>query len=295
LPLLMSSKQKFKNIFEYISSFSAALILAVILMDFIPHITKESCDPSDTRYNPMANWALLASGISFIGLIGLDNLLLNHSHCDSEQISREQKDCIKKDDECLKKHDHLEMHHEKAENVFSFCNSSSFGNSTSKSQAVIFVLAISFHSFLEGLVVKTGATYKLEAYDVALVVHKILESFGLSLSIHTTSFSKTTKFLLCLLFSSLTPLGMFLGGVFAGFKKVLVVFNGMALGSMFFIVFVEMVPSLFHHQKRNFKKWLVFLNGFLISAFVIWYTHLKSCGQNNKGSSNHVHGPTCNH
>jgi zinc transporter ZupT len=77
-----------------------------------------------------------------------------------------------------------------------------------QTQAVVFVLALSLHSFLEGLGLSGIAREpELWSFVVALVSHKWLEAFALGATVLNARFSKRTTFALHLLYSLLTPIG----------------------------------------------------------------------------------------
>lgn len=294
LPIYASSFNRLRKHFQFISACAVGLLLAVLILDITPHVILGPCighnhkdshgDGHSHKYShehnhkppyKYKNSSLIMSGIAFITLLSIDTLFLHHGECETSVRNKQKTECVEKYD-----HNHDEIYNESPESL-GLCNTSSIKNSKSVIQALIFVMAISIHSFLEGLAVKRSGN-KFSSYDFALIVHKILESIGLSISIQQTKFSPKVFFLLFTIFSISTPFAMLMSVMIRPDTLLFSLANGAAMGSVLFIVFVEMIPSLFHgHTSKSsiarLIKLICFLITFLISAGLIIYSHKKIC------------------
>ncbi|KAF7702758.1 Zinc transporter 7 [Cucumispora dikerogammari] len=292
-PIYVSSFKKLRKHFQFISAAAVGLLLAVLLIDIIPHVILGPCHnktenlhhghthetheththETHTHGHKYKNHALLTSGITFMFLLAIDTLFLHHGECETSTKKKQKSEC--KD---TSTHDHDEIYNESPESL-GLCNTSSIKQTKTVLQALIFVGAISIHSFLEGLAANRSKTKTgISSYEVALVVHKILESIGLSISIQQTAFSKTVFFMLFSLFSIATPVAMLLSVWLRPDTLIFCLANGAAMGSVIFIVFVEMIPSLFHGHTNKSKrvsigKMICFFISFGITGSLIIYTH----------------------
>jgi zinc transporter 1/2/3 len=154
-------------------------------------------------------------------------------------------------------------------------------NSTLK-KAIVFVIALSVHSFLEGLGISGKSIKELAWYALGLVGHKWVEAFALGVSILTSPFSGRSVFLLILLYSSLTPLGSIVGMILlmcykesSKFNVVKEILVGMSSGSFFYIGFIEMLNSEFQSAKakvngrQNRNKLMAIVAGFFFMTTIV--------------------------
>ncbi len=127
-----------------------------------------------------------------------------------------------------------------------------------KSTALVFVIAFSMHSFLEGLGLAGMLSWsEVVSYMIGLLSHKWLEAFALGLSMYQASFDKTTRNALLVIYSSLTPIGIILGMLLVGdtFRNetansyqnfcVTQVLTGLSVGSFLYVTCIEMIPREF--------------------------------------------------
>lgn len=149
-----------------------------------------------------------------------------------------------------------------------------------KAQAIVFIIALSLHSFLEGLGIPAKSGSKLIYYIIGLFGHKWIEAFALSVSVHTSGFSKKYIKFLLMLYSSLTPLGTIVGYLMIQFMSNTEWFlpfecclNGIACGSFIYIVFMEMLLSEFNNIKKRKNKFFTVVMGFLIMSFASFVVH----------------------
>lgn len=305
LPKAIKKVDKLSKIFPILTLASAGFLLAVLLLDFIPHMfphehvvlnntpskhthnASQNCcnhthahdDHDQAHYNTIVG--MVCAGLSLLGLIGIDQCIIKHDHCEESH------------DEHLHDTHHEHVHHFHSENIqqsnicnelesedfinqdIGCCNTKMLKNTESKTKALIYIFSISIHSFFEGLAMKKST---FTSYEFGIILHKILESFAIGMTLFNSAFS----FLVCLLmnafYSFLTPLGMFISRYFGsnlfqiGKVPISVIFNGLALGSLMFIVFLEMIPGAFHKKGNKSLKMLGLVLGFVLSASLIVLT-----------------------
>ncbi|KAH9385800.1 solute carrier family 39 (zinc transporter), member 1/2/3 [Nematocida major] len=152
----------------------------------------------------------------------------------------------------------------------------------SKREALIFIMALSLHSFMEGLGISSKKGSQLIWYIVSILVHKWLEAIMLGTSVLTSELSKPICFSLILIYSSLTSIGSLLGHWMSSPSEesvVTLILNGVAAGSFFYIGFVEMVGNEFETssgkltRKKTAKKILSMFIGFSFITAVIMAAH----------------------
>jgi zinc transporter ZupT len=166
-----------------------------------------------------------------------------------------------------------------------------FDSDVSFKKALILVIALSIHSFLEGLgFVSRKTTDEVFFYWVEILAHKLIEGFIVGVSISETNLKKHTKYILAVIYSSLTSIGMIVSVLSVSQESekdslILSLFNGLCTGSFFYILFVEMMISEFEHnhlntadlddnenyineKKLRFKKLSFMTLGFISMSFV---------------------------
>lgn len=155
----------------------------------------------------------------------------------------------------------------------------SLPETASEKQAFIFVLAMSLHSFMEGLGVPVKTKKELKWYMLGLVGHKWIEAIVLGVSVFQRNFSEKMNFGLIFVYSILTPLGIIIGKYsvknFNDSKGVLIkLLTGISAGSFFYIGFLEMLNSGFdnsQNKKDEFVRLLLIFTGFFVMCFVNYY------------------------
>ena len=155
--------------------------------------------------------------------------------------------------------------------------------SQSVTSTFIFVIALSVHSFMEGLgMASKNQKEELAAFLISLFAHKWIEAFALGASVMQAEFSKWMTFFVLLAYSVLTPLGIVLGILLDAFFKTYYadskvevlegVFNGAAVGSFMFVACVEMIPPQFGHgmpiNRHAYGRFLTVLFGYGVMAVV---------------------------
>ncbi|KAI5171050.1 solute carrier family 39 (zinc transporter), member 1/2/3 [Nematocida sp. LUAm3] len=143
----------------------------------------------------------------------------------------------------------------------------------SKKEALIFILALSLHSFMEGLGISNKQKDKLIWYLVSILLHKWLEAIILGTSVLTSSLTDTVSFILLVVYSSLTSIGALMGNYLAskGNPNIRHILDGIAAGSFFYIGFVEMVGNEFETSsgKLTRRKALLKIGSMLIGYLLI--------------------------
>ncbi|KRH92424.1 Zinc (Zn2+)-Iron (Fe2+) Permease (ZIP) Family, partial [Pseudoloma neurophilia] len=294
----------------------------------------------------MKNLGFFMAGLSFIFLLGIDSLLLQHSHCNNEEIvymndginhgAHQHQYChvheemhssssigdmhpnhhsdgsivieksaeiqtsqpcsapLKKNNEEVtidennsnekdqKKETKIHFHSEQKETFYleGGCNTSALKDQKGRLQAMIFIIALSIHSLFEGFAIKST---DIGIFEIGLILHKALESFALGFTVCMANFSTQFKLILMTTYSLLTPLGMFISFLLQKLPiakksaKIGHIFqstcNGLALGSILFIVCVEMIPPNFHSKGANLYKIFTLIAGYLSTCIIIYFIH----------------------
>ncbi|ELQ75037.1 Zinc (Zn2+)-Iron (Fe2+) Permease (ZIP) Family [Trachipleistophora hominis] len=307
IPRSLSRIDNIKKFYPHITVFAAGFMLAMLLLDFIPHVAgicKHGNSPHNSAHhsiseckNPLKcdlhkndehtsgnegnkhdehhhhdhghdhssgffgqNLGFLIAGCAFIFLLSIDSIVLHHSHCDNDKI-------VQMNDGL----NHGAHGHSHTHDQIGTCNTSAIKETKSKIQAIIFILALSLHSLFEGLAINKQRTFGI--FEVGIIVHKMLESFALGFTVHMAEFSFAYTIVLITVYSMLTPLGMAIA-YFLPFNKMLnTACNGLALGSILFIVCVEMIPPNFHSKSSDFIKIASLASGYVITAIIIYCMH----------------------
>lgn len=168
------------------------------------------------------------------------------------------------DDDCASCH---------SEDLVGGCHMDGLDSRSSSTQAFVFVVALSLHSFLEGLGAAAQSNKEnIFMYLISLFGHKWLEAFALGVNVLNAKFSAAFGFLLIAFYSSLTPLGIALGMLFKvtmNSVHVEAILNGCAVGSFIFVSCIEMIPPEFHKRtSHTFWKFITLCVGFLVMSIL---------------------------
>ncbi|WUR02885.1 ZIP zinc transporter [Vairimorpha necatrix] len=263
IPKAIKSVNRLTKIFPILTLSSAGFLLAVLLLDFIPHMfPHEHHNHSHEKHEHHSHGdinttvGMICAGLSLLCLIAIDQCVIKHDHCEDNQ-----------------EHDHHEHNHNE-ENI-GCCNTEMLQKTESKTKALIYIASISIHSFFEGLAIKPR---DLGSYELGIVLHKILESFAIGMTLFNSAFSFPVCLLMNAFYSILTPIGMVIsrnaaGNIYKIFDvPINFIFNGLALGSLIFIVFLEMIPGAFHKKGNKAYKMLGLILGFVLSSILIVMT-----------------------
>ena len=276
----------------------------------------------DNHHREHFQWGSLAFGLSFFGLLAIDRLFLAHRHCSEPSSSMNHivikpnattsnsihKACCASTKDTLDHHGPTSTHHhhrcahsnEQSQlkivnqhpsssqechsvNALGGCHVEGLEPGSSKVQSLFFVLALSVHSFVEGLAVQSiSTTPAMFSFFVSLFSHKCLEALALGISVYKAKFCVTHSIILGLIYSFLTPLGIIIS---IGLKETAAsgpilsaVINGLAAGSFLFVAVVEMIiPELHTYSSSTPAKFIVLHCGFFgmaaVSLFSPPHTH----------------------
>lgn len=248
-------------------------------------------------------WGSFSAGCSFLLLFAIDRLFLTHSHCADAhptQSSKTQKSAHTHEHGlhgCSHDHDHHQHHEDLSlqpdaehgscheDDVIGGCHMDGINAAASKAQTFVFVLALSIHSFLEGMGMATKNTWNgLVSFLVSLFAHKWLEAFALGTGVAKACFPAWHSFWLIFVYAALTPAGIILGMWMDAASKSTSAFShqltrqvldGLALGSFLFVSCIEMIPSEFHKKNKHAPfKFFVLCLGFVAMAVIsIFHFH----------------------
>lgn len=256
LPRVLATSQMFKEYFSVVNVFTAGLQLATILLDLIPHMSMNA----HSHHHKEDLYPLLASGFCFLLLLAIDSIFLHSEKKEHKKDHHHTQNCT---------------HQKECHENLGTCNTAAIANSKSKKEAVLFLLAISIHSFLEGLALETDL--KHIPLLAGMLFHKVLESFAIGTSMHHSVFSNASKLSLLLVYSLLTPAAILIKNLsfITQFKNIQSWFNGFCLGALLFVVFFEVIGHSFHGGKHNYKKVFSICLGYLIgsAAIILGHSH----------------------
>ncbi|KAG8537747.1 hypothetical protein GDO81_023990 [Engystomops pustulosus] len=149
-------------------------------------------------------------------------------------------------------------------------------NAHSAVRAVVLVLSLSLHSVLEGLAVGLlQESGKVLETCLALLIHKCIISFSLTLKLAQGRLRPRVILSCLLLFSFMTPLGIGLGIVLtenADPMQQLIrsVLEGMATGTFLYITFLEILPHELSASEQRIAKVIAILCGFSVITAILF-------------------------
>lgn len=219
---------------------------------------KEKCNAS------LTNEACAPSG----SVLSINRLPCNHLHaqCADVECGGRIHSADPENDDCASCH---------SDDLVGGCHMDGLDAHSSRTQALVFVIALSMHSFLEGLGMSSKNTQRgLVLYLISLFAHKWLEAFALGVNVMNASFSDAYAFGLVFFYSLLTPLGIILGIIFESItlngphaELAEQLLNGLAVGSFMFVSCIEMIPPEFHKKTSQTPyKFVTLVVGFLLMA-----------------------------
>lgn len=274
LPKMLSKSRFVKRYFGYITVFTAGLQLSTILVDLIPHMA--SGHHHHHEHNISELYPHIASGLCFLLLLAIDSIFLHndrHDHESTAERSNSQKASAPHNHDEEAGHSHHREGDQGCHDTVGTCNTSAISRSKTKTEGVLFLLAISIHSLFEGLAVTADLRHL--PLLTGLLFHKMLESFAIGVSVFGSSFSLSVKILLLVIYSSLTPLAILIKDMefFANSAAAKEWFTALCIGSLIFVVFFEMIGHSFHGGKNMVKKICIITGGYLIGCTSIALAH----------------------
>ena len=136
---------------------------------------------------------------------------------------------------------------------------------------------LSIHAFLEGAALGLSGELSLVAIlFLAIIGHKWAASFAIAVHLGKSELSKKTQYVAFLVFSVMTPVGIFLGGYvdIAMPKHVLIepIFTSMAAGTFLYLGTLHgLDKGVLVKQCCNLKNYSYVILGFLIMALLALY------------------------
>ncbi|KAL3997912.1 ZIP Zinc transporter family protein [Acanthocheilonema viteae] len=162
-------------------------------------------------------------------------------------------------------------------------------------RSITFILAISFHSIIEGLAfgVQTDNSQIVTLF-ISLMVHKIIVAFSVGLQLGRTHAHALGWVCLSMgLFSIMSPFGGFIGTFVQSSQMdtqvkalTILIFQGVAVGTFIYVTFFEVLLHERDNEHPNLLKLIFMLIGFaLIGGLRFFDTHFHE----------HSHGSLQNH
>ncbi|KCZ77072.1 hypothetical protein H311_01923, partial [Anncaliia algerae PRA109] len=215
--------------------FSGGMLLFIAFNDILPHTMKihNHHDHSKNDHHKL-DPGIFTGAMTFICLLFLRKIFAYSKYESSGNLDLNESDCC----------------------------SGGLENNKSKVQIVVFIVNLSIHSFLEGI----GSMNISRMF--AMLIHKGVESFTIGISLAFSNFSKSLILLLVIFNSIMTPLGI-ITQMFPKFEKLSWFLNGNALGSILYIIFVEIFPSML--KDLSFLSIFVFLAGYLTTIVINFF------------------------
>ncbi|XP_075220805.1 zinc transporter ZIP1-like isoform X2 [Lycorma delicatula] len=128
---------------------------------------------------------------------------------------------------------------------------------------LVLFISLTFHSVFEGMVVTTHDSENTVIIFLPVLVHKVIEAFGLGLNSLFTGMSKTVFIIMSLIFSFTTPAGMLIGLFLTKsipgklHKWHIGIFEGVACGTFLYVVCFQVLPrELKEGMDRISTKWV---------------------------------------
>ncbi|KAI5191147.1 solute carrier family 39 (zinc transporter), member 1/2/3 [Nematocida sp. AWRm77] len=292
-PSAMLSSKKLRQAFNKVNIISTGLLLAILFVDFIPHMVEEKCGGGHVCGEASgakgffgkavdvvkdSHMGLIVAGLTFIGLILIDKKIIKHSHCHGEEQGRIEESARKPSVQS----------HAVSNSEIGMCCTEGLMHTTTAKQAIVFIFVFSIHSLFEGLAVTDDIKGNVMFYG--LLVHKVMESITVGIALFSSKFSKRVCVGLLLFYSIFTPAGMIIASYVSQWLNnwlVREIFMGLSFGSLSFIVQVEMLPPIVH-SLNSIQKILLMLAGYIVGTILIGAVHNHSHGHGS--SHNHGHG-----
>ncbi|KAM8920756.1 zinc transporter ZIP1 [Pelodytes ibericus] len=149
-------------------------------------------------------------------------------------------------------------------------------NAHSAVRAVVLVLSLSLHSVLEGLAVGLlQDSGKVLETCLALLIHKCIISFSLTLKLGQGRLRARALLCCILLFSFMSPLGIGLGVALTENADPIhqlsrSVLEGIATGTFLYITFLEILPHELNSADQRILKVIVLICGFSVITGILF-------------------------
>lgn len=144
--------------------------------------------------------------------------------------------------------------------------------------SIILVITLGVHTLFEGMAIGLLTDMDLLiTLVIAVFIHEICCSIALGVNISQQSLSKAASLAICCVFSCMMPVGIAIGiglGEIRGFPGLLLtaIMQGLATGTFMYVLFMEIVPSIFNSCNSIVQIILMFV-GCVFMCLVIVFTH----------------------
>jgi zinc transporter ZupT len=120
---------------------------------------------------------------------------------------------------------------------------------------------LSLHAFTVGL--SLSATELTTPILVGLLFHKAFEAFSLTSVFQLAHFAQKKVATMIIIFSCITPLGLFLGSKFLPqlSPQATAIAVALAVGTFLYVCLTELLPEVFHHKEDVITKVILLLVG----------------------------------
>jgi zinc transporter 1/2/3 len=136
--------------------------------------------------------------------------------------------------------------------------------------AFLLLLALSIHSFFEGIALGI-LNAENEIFYMLLVIafHKWVEAISIGINLSKSIMNKELLFLLIILFSITTPLGIIFGILLEQTGKMMeAIFLAFSAGTFLYISASEVIVEEFSLSRNKFQKFIGFVLGIVLIALI---------------------------
>ncbi|KAL6121216.1 ZIP family transporter [Nucleospora cyclopteri] len=260
IPYICKGLRKVGKLYVFINMLITGLNLGNICYDMIPEMS---------GHHKVNRKPCSLIGLCIIFLISIESFFVDdhhhHHHKEKKKNLSETPIASVKIEDSEHFHDHLE------EDNFGLSHLAPISKTTDFLNVLIFLSAISLHSILEGL--DTCCSNVFSSHTIGLFLHKAAESLSIGLALFSSKLKISTNFKLVLLFSTLTPISIFVGRfIKSSIKGIAPYFKALALGSLLYVVMLEGIGHNIHGKN---KRMIIFalLLGYCLSVAFIQMSH----------------------
>ena len=159
---------------------------------------------------------------------------------------------------------------------------------TSEFTPYILLIALSFHGLFEGIALGLQGEFKSSlSLALAIIAHKWAEALTLGLSFAKADTEKSRFFIMIIIFSLFTPVGIAFGMLLSSFPSwVTASFMSLSVGTFIYIGGAEIIVEEFALTRFKWQKYLTFLLGAcFILGLTIWEVSGEDDNDHNSNES----------
>ncbi len=229
------------------NAFAGGIFLGAGLLHLLPHAHEAFNHLAEVHAGEHVHvfpWAMLLAAAGFLLILFIEKVAPPRQDFDEPRMV----------DEALGHHHHA------------------VGNST---YPAVLLVALSMHAFFAGLAlgaIEEGA--QILAVLVAILAHKLMESFALGVTLVGSSYTRRRVNQLIVVFSLVTPAGIVAGmlamhGLHGGHVEwAEAVFNALAAGTFLYIASMDILVEVFHRSAGRWVKFVLVVLGFAAMALI---------------------------